>query len=70
MKPAAFDYARPESRKEVLKLLAEAGSDARVLAGGQSLMAVLNMRLAEPTRLAAPSGVRRVTPSHCRRCTP
>jgi len=49
MKPAAFDYARPESRKEVLKLLAEAGSDARVLAGGQSLMAVLNMRLAEPS---------------------
>lgn len=49
MKPAAFDYARPDSRSEVLKLLADTGSDARVLAGGQSLMAVLNMRLAEPS---------------------
>jgi 2-furoyl-CoA dehydrogenase FAD binding subunit len=49
MKPAAFDYARPQRRAEVLKLLADTGSDARVLAGGQSLMAVLNMRLAEPS---------------------
>jgi 2-furoyl-CoA dehydrogenase FAD binding subunit len=51
MKPASFDYVRAESRREVLELLAEAGSDARVLAGGQSLMAVLNMRLAQPRLL-------------------
>ena len=48
MKPAAFDYVRPESRRDVLALLSEHGADARVLAGGQSLMAILNMRLAEP----------------------
>jgi len=51
MKPAPFDYARPESRGEVLQLLAESGAEARILAGGQSLMAMLNMRLAQPRLL-------------------
>lgn len=51
MKPAAFDYVRAESRREVLELLAEAGGEARILAGGQSLMAVLNMRLSQPRLL-------------------
>jgi len=48
VKPAAFDYVRPESKAEVLALLAESAGDARVLAGGQSLMALLNMRLVQP----------------------
>ena len=48
MKPAAFDYVRASHREEVLDLLAEYGQDARIIAGGQSLMAVLNMRLAQP----------------------
>jgi len=48
MKPPVFDYRRCESADEALALLAEYGEDARVLAGGQSLMAVLNMRLAQP----------------------
>jgi len=48
MKPAAFDYACPDGLDEVLTLLAEHGEDARILAGGQSLMAMLNMRLAAP----------------------
>jgi 2-furoyl-CoA dehydrogenase FAD binding subunit len=48
MKPAAFDYLRASSVGEVLDALAAQGSDARVLAGGQSLMAMLNMRLAKP----------------------
>lgn len=48
MKPAAFDYVRIDSADEACALLAEYGEDARVLAGGQSLMAVLNMRLAQP----------------------
>ena len=48
MKPAAFDYRRPESLDEALDLLAELGDEARVLAGGQSLVALLNMRLARP----------------------
>ena len=51
MKPAAFDYVRAESLDEVLEALSKAGGDARVLAGGQSLMAMLNMRLAKPRLL-------------------
>lgn len=48
MKPAAFDYIRADSADEAVALLAEYGDDARILAGGQSLMAILNMRLAQP----------------------
>jgi 2-furoyl-CoA dehydrogenase FAD binding subunit len=51
MKPQAFDYARPDSAGEAIALLADAGEDARILAGGQSLMAVLNLRLAQPSVL-------------------
>lgn len=51
MKPAAFDYIRADSAEEAVSLLAEYGEDARVLAGGQSLMAVLNMRFAQPSAL-------------------
>lgn len=51
MKPAAFDYQRAESADEAVSVLATHGSDARILAGGQSLMAILNMRLAQPQRL-------------------
>ncbi len=48
MKAASFDYVRAESKREVLQLLHEHGEDARILAGGQSLMATLNMRLTQP----------------------
>lgn len=48
MKPAAFDYVRVDSADEAVALLAEHGDDARILAGGQSLMPILNMRLAQP----------------------
>src|ERR1700747_3530481 len=51
MKPAAFDYLRAETAEYVLEGLAQEGSNARVLAGGQSLMAMLNMRLAKPKLL-------------------
>lgn len=51
MKPAAIEYIRADSPDEAVAPLAEYGEDARVLAGGQSLMAVLNMRLAEPRAL-------------------
>ena len=51
MKPAAFDYQRADSAEMAVAALAELGGDARILAGGQSLMAVLNMRLAQPKRL-------------------
>lgn len=48
MIPAAFDYARPESVEEALTALAEGGEDAMVLAGGQSLLPLLRLRLAFP----------------------
>jgi 2-furoyl-CoA dehydrogenase FAD binding subunit len=46
MKPSNFDYYRPDSVDEALSLLGEHGDDARIIAGGQSLMAMLNLRLA------------------------
>ena len=51
MKPRPFDYVRPDTIDEAIALLAERGEDARVLAGGQSLMAMLNLRLADPSML-------------------
>ena len=48
MKPAAFDFVRAASLEEALNVLAQEGADARVIAGGQSFMAMLNMRLARP----------------------
>lgn len=52
MKPARFDYAAPGSVGEAVTLLAQSGEDEiKVLAGGQSLMPLLNMRLARPQLL-------------------
>lgn len=48
MKPAAFDYVRAASAGEALEVLHQEGAGARVLAGGQSLLPMLNMRLAKP----------------------
>src|SRR4029453_10390996 len=46
--PASFDYVAPTSIQEALSALAEAGDDAKVLGGGQSLLPVLRMRLNAP----------------------
>lgn len=51
MKPAPFSVHIPDSVEEAVACLAEHGEEARVIAGGQSLMAMLNMRLAEPSVL-------------------
>jgi 2-furoyl-CoA dehydrogenase FAD binding subunit len=51
MKPRPFDYARPDTVDETVGLLAEHGDEARILAGGQSLMAMMNLRLADPAML-------------------
>jgi 2-furoyl-CoA dehydrogenase FAD binding subunit len=48
MKPAAFDYIRPTSVEEATEVMAKFGARARLMAGGQSLMALLNFRLVEP----------------------
>jgi len=57
MKPAAFDYYRPATRREAIEQLVDCGEDARIMAGGQSLMAVLNMRLSQPRVLIDISAV-------------
>jgi CO/xanthine dehydrogenase FAD-binding subunit len=51
MKPAKFDYYAPTSLDESLDKLAELGYDGKVLAGGQSLIAAMNFRMARPTAL-------------------
>ena len=51
MKAPAFSYARPRLMAEVLTLLEKHGDEARLLAGGQTLLATLNMRLSEPALL-------------------
>src|SRR5215207_4513650 len=51
MKPPAFAYHRPGTVPEALAVLAEVGHDGKVLAGGQSLVPLLNMRLAAPAHL-------------------
>jgi len=51
MKPRPFDYIRPDTVEEAIALLAEYGDDARVLAGGQSLLPMLNLRLIEADAL-------------------
>lgn len=56
MKPSAFAYARPRALEEAFALLERHGDDAKLLAGGQSLIASLNMRLAAPRGLVALGG--------------
>lgn len=51
MKAAAFDYVKPKLLSEAVSLLVQEGDDARLIAGGQTLLATLNMRLSEPTLL-------------------
>ena len=51
MKPAAFEYHAPRNVEEALSLLDEHQDDAKVLAGGQSLVPAMNFRLARPAVL-------------------
>ncbi|MEX0864959.1 MAG: xanthine dehydrogenase family protein subunit M [Acidimicrobiia bacterium] len=51
MYPARFDYVAPETLEEALSLLAERGSEMRILAGGQSLLPMMKTRLAQPDTL-------------------
>jgi aerobic carbon-monoxide dehydrogenase medium subunit len=51
MKPASFEYHRPDSVDGALALLAEHGYDAKLLAGGQSLVPAMNFRLSQPAVL-------------------
>ena len=58
MKAPSFAYARPDSVAEALALLASHGDAARVLAGGQSLLPSLNMRLSSPGLLVDITGLK------------
>src|SRR5262245_12625716 len=57
MKPAPFDLFRPRSVDQALALLQAHGDDAKVLAGGQSLVPLMNFRLAQPGHLIDLNGV-------------
>ena len=66
MKPAPFDYVAPQTIDEALQILADAGGGATILAGGQTLMPLLNLRMSQPfilvdiNRIAGLQGVSRV----------
>ena len=51
MKPAVFRYVRPSNLEEAMSALCEHGSEAKILAGGQSLMPLLNFRMLRPSAL-------------------
>jgi carbon-monoxide dehydrogenase medium subunit len=55
--PAKFDYVRPGSVDEAVRALADAGDDAKVIAGGQSLLPLLRLRLAYPELLVDVGGI-------------
>jgi len=55
--PSAFDYLKPSTVEDAVAALAEAGDEAKVLAGGQSLLAVLRLRLAAPSLLVDLGGL-------------
>lgn len=57
MKPCRFDYIRAADIGEALEALARHGEDARILAGGQSLVAMMNFRLVQPKVLIDISGI-------------
>jgi carbon-monoxide dehydrogenase medium subunit len=57
MYPRAFDYLAPTSKTEVLDILAERGSEVKILAGGQSLIPMMKLRFASPGTLVDINGV-------------
>jgi 2-furoyl-CoA dehydrogenase FAD binding subunit len=68
MKPVPFEYVRPETLDEALDAVSRGGEDAKVLAGGQSLVPALNMRLLRPTLLVdvnRAKGLAEVTDDGC-----
>ena len=58
MKPSAFDYISVDTFAEAASVLGEYGDSARVIAGGQSLMAMMNMRLTQPAVLVDIAGIK------------
>lgn len=65
MKPAPFEYFAPTTLDEALDLLTSCGEEGRVLAGGQSLAALMNLRLAQPQSLIDLNGVGELAGIRC-----
>ncbi len=61
MIPASFDYLRPSSVAEAVQAYSSAGEDAKVLAGGQSLLPILRLRLAYPSLVIDLGGIAELT---------
>ncbi|PZE20756.1 FAD binding domain-containing protein [Paenibacillus xerothermodurans] len=57
MKPASFDYYRPSTLEEAFQLLKQSGDEGKLIAGGQSLIPILNMRLSAPECLIDINGL-------------
>jgi aerobic carbon-monoxide dehydrogenase medium subunit len=55
--PAAFDYVRPTTVEEAVTALRDGGDDAKILAGGQSLLPVLRLRMADPSLIIDLGGI-------------
>jgi len=66
MKPAPFRYVRPEAREEAVEVLARYGEESKILAGGQSLVPMMNLRLARPCGAFTGAAARREYPYVCR----
>jgi carbon-monoxide dehydrogenase medium subunit len=64
MYPSRFEYHRPSSLPEAVRLIAEIGDDARVLAGGQSLVPMMKLRLASPAALVDLGGIKELVDWH------
>ncbi len=67
MKPPKFDYVRPASLSEAIAALVAADGGGKIIAGGQSLMPMLNFRLLSPSILCS-TRQRRSRASDCSRC--
>src|SRR3989442_935168 len=57
MIPASFDYSSPKTLSEAISLLKQYGSDAKILAGGQSLIPLMKLRMAAPKHLIDLNGI-------------
>lgn len=58
MKPSAFEYHNPQSVEEAVELLDRYGDEAKIIAGGQSLVPMMNFRLARPEILIDINGIK------------
>ncbi len=61
MIPASFEYSSPKTLSEAISLLQQHGTDAKILAGGQSLIPLMKLRMAQPKHLIDVNGIRELS---------